>query len=229
MSATNEPNTTTNQHYTRQSSVRTGSDQGGNWCRWDSDETKTLTIKSKSANQRRVHWIGGNSSDCTGPQCSFCLAGDKAKVRWCIDVDSASGPQIWEMANLTFASLEEIAEMMGFLQNLTVRVKRSGIGKNTRYTIVPAATQTKPAAAPDEALTLRSEIMTLCAANGIDARAELKVFMSGDDPALAMAPPLVQLKSFLAHIRLMIGTPAKTEEPTPITGSAIYSMFAPEK
>lgn len=229
MNASNGKPADTTQHYTRQSSIRTGSDQGGNWIKWDDQELKTLTIKSKSANQRRVHWIGGNSNDCTGPQCAFCLAGDKPKTRWCLDVDSEAGPQIWELANLTFVALEEVAEMMGYLQGLVVRVKRSGTGKNTRYTIVPSAEATKPAAAPDEPSVILATIRNLCAANGIDPQAELKVFFTNCDPALLKSPQLTQLNAYLAHIRLMIGNPKASDEPTPIAGSDIYSMFASEK
>ena len=229
MTPQNDQPRTTTETYTRQAAAVAPGAGTGSFLKWADQEIITLTVTNPKATSHPIHWIPTGSVDCTGNLCPLCMSGNKLKTRWLLEVDAGAGIQTWDMAPQTFSALEEIAVMVGHLKGLTIRVKRAGAGKNTRYTIVPAGPQTKPVPPTDEALTIRSAILNLCGANGIDPQAELKVFMSAADPTLAKAPPLDQLKAYLAHIQLMTGSQKPKEEPTPITGSAVYSMFAPEK
>jgi len=229
MTPQNDQPRTTTETYTRQAAAVAPGAGTGSFLKWADQQTITLTITNAKANPRSIHWIPTGSVDCTGNVCPLCMSGNKPKTRWLLEVDAGAGIQTWDMAPQTFSALEEIAIMVGHLKDLTVLVKRTGSGKNTHYTIVPAGPQAKPVPPTDEALTIRSAILNLCGANGIDPQAELKAFMSGADPELAKAPPLDQLKAYLAHIQLMVGAQKPKDEPTPITGASVYSLFAPEK
>lgn len=98
---------------------------------------KTVQILSKEPTRRDVHWVQGQSKDCTGPECTYCKTGSKPAARWSVDVDTDEGQLVWEMSNAVLNVVEDIAELEGALEYLTLRVKRTGSGTSTRYTVIP--------------------------------------------------------------------------------------------
>ena len=119
----------------------------GNWIHFDDGETKEFSVLSGNPRPHQVHWIGGQGADCTGPGCSICAMGTRPSMRWSVDVIYQAERRTWEMANLTWETLSTIASTMGGLAGLRLKVVRTGLGRNTRYTIVPLGRGAIPALA----------------------------------------------------------------------------------
>lgn len=196
-----------------------------NWCKWTDGETKTLRILSRSPTRADRHWVGQRSQDCTGPQCALCNAGVPKSTRWHIQVEGPDGQQTWDMANLTFSALEDVAEMVGTLHNLTVQVKRHGTGRQTRYSIVPTEARPAPTEAPTDFTKLVDEIKRLCALAGMDTKQELKLFLSEVEPDLARAPADKQMRAFYEYIKEETKDTQPVDEPQPEEPADISSYF----
>jgi acyl transferase domain-containing protein len=110
---------------------------GGEYLKWKDGESKELVVLSEYPFQRRRHWVNNQSQDCAGEDCQFCKAGVRVNLRWTVQVKVGEEELSWDMSNAVCNQLETVAEALGALQNLRVRVIRKGTGTGTRYTIIP--------------------------------------------------------------------------------------------
>jgi len=146
-------------------------------------------------------------------------------TRWLIDVEGSDGEQTWDMANMTCAALEDIAEMVGFLKDLRVQVKRSGTNRQTRYSIIAVGTQTPPPEEPIDFSQLVDEIKRLCALAGMDSKQEIKLFLTEVEPDLKTKPADVQFRAFYEYIDKETKDLQKPDEPQPEEPTDISSYF----
>lgn len=115
---------------------------GGEYLRLADGDDVTLTVLSEYPLERRRHWVNNQSQDCTGEGCLLCATGIKTSLRWTVQVQARDGEKVWELSNAVCNQLETIAQALGALQNLRVRVIRQGTGKRTRYTLLPITPMT---------------------------------------------------------------------------------------
>lgn len=188
--------------YKRQSSA-----QRGDFLSFSDGQTRDVQIMSASATSRKVHWVGGKTVGCTGPQCANCLAGDDASERWTLETICEGKSLQWSMANLTFALLEDIAEMVGHLYRLWVKVKRTGTGRNTRYTIIPLAQPPEEEKARDVDAQVQYCQETLKAL-GKNPKQELEDFLADAPSHIVNGSPQQQLDAFTEYVDSL-------EEPVP--------------
>ncbi len=105
--------------------------------KWDDGEIKELVILNDQPITYTLHWISGQPEPCKGPGCGACQMGIRPSRRYVVWVQTGNDQLLWEMAMLTWRDLATIAEMQGALRGLHLRVKRTGTGRDTRYTLVP--------------------------------------------------------------------------------------------
>ena len=180
---------------------RRSSHAEGTFLKWEAGETKTLRVLSKEATSKQVHWVGGKSLDCPGDDCPYCKAEDTPKVRWSLDVEVDGAQTVWEMSNQVFANLEDIAEMVGFLTDLTVMVKRVGTGMNTTYALVPMVGVQPSVVALNTEAGIAKEIKRLCVILEVDPKEQLARFLTVTSPDHAKQPVADQLKGLLAWLQ----------------------------
>jgi len=110
------------------------------------------------------------------------------------------------MANMTFATLENIAEMVGHLDGLTLRVRRDGSGKNTRYTMVPSTIPLASESPTDQPGEIAARIRQLCDKHSIEPKKELAAFLDNEDPSVRASSALDQLLAFEQHLLMLTAT-----------------------
>jgi len=128
------------------------------------------------------------------------------------------------MANLTFAALEDIAQMVGHLYRLWVRVKRTGTGRQTRYTIIPLAQPPEQEVARDAAAQAEY-IKTTLEALGKDPKETLAEFLAQAPSHIVHGSPHQQLDAFLEYVDGLeepIPSEAEAEEESAPTSAASY-------
>jgi len=193
--------TGTNDGYKRQTSEDAASATGGDYLKWQPGEKKDLVILSPHGKQRLIHWNGKQSSDCTGPGCPLCAAGNKTKTRWLVNTSGKDGEKQWEMANSTFGALEDVAEILGFLKGMSITVVRKGSGTDTHYTIVPLDSQVHEQPAATASDDLGKKIKALCAENSTNPAEEARRWLALVDPELRAGNSLLQLEAFYVWLQ----------------------------
>lgn len=196
----------------------------GAFLKFKDGNTFDLTILGDQATQKKTHWVGSRSILCGGEGCVFCKAGDQPSLRWQLDVDGPNGIQVWEVANPTFAVVEDVAESVGFLNGLRLRVKRNGTGTDTRYLVLPLDEQPGAPADNDDPETMAAEIKRLCETIHRDPKDELVTFVTQISPAHHDLPAADQLHGLLTWLRQRARAD-EIEQPTeaaPSEGAASY-------
>jgi len=183
-----------------------------NWVKWQEGESIDLTIITPQATGFAIHWANNQSQRCTGPNCPFCAAGGQAKQRWSAKVKIGEATKTWEMANLTYQSLYAIADAYGGMMGLNVRVKRTGLGRATRYTIVPL-TPMPENPAKRESQAMIGYARELCEAHAIQPKDEFKRFLTDEHPEVRSQPQRRQLQLFIEWLETEYPDVALGEEP----------------
>ena len=187
----------------------------GNFLSWTAGESKDLVILSEKGTESRVHWISGESSDCKGEGCPQCAQGFRPSIRWTVDARHEGEETSWEMSNTTFFGVEDVAEMVGHLEDLRLRVTRHGTGMKTRYSVLPITEEEKAPKKETTADEYASEIKRLCALANMDPKQELKLFLTEVSPQLAEAPPTIQMRAFYDYINAETKNLQQPDEPPP--------------
>ena len=187
----------------------------GNFLSWDAGESKDLVILSKHGIESYTHWVAGESRDCIGEGCSLCAEGLKRTIRWAILVECEGEELPWKMSNTTFFGVEDVAEMVGHLKDLRLRVTRHGTGVKTRYSVLPIAATDTTSDDEIEAQKLAQEIREMCSIGGLDPGQELKLFLSEIAPKLADKPQIMQMRGFFAYIDNKTEDMREPDEPQP--------------
>lgn len=107
------------------------------WLRWEAGEKKEVLIQSDKPTKRLVHWTGELYEECEGRDCIWCDKHVKRVARYAVEALAEDDVWTWEMASLVWKALEDVAEEYGGLRGLRAKVKRTGEGRKTRYTIIP--------------------------------------------------------------------------------------------
>ena len=179
-----------------------------NFVKLEAGEVMDLTCLSAEPVKEVTHWIGGRSRGCTGPQCPFCLAGDRPRTRWTVEVETPEGKRTWDLSNTTMIALEDVATQVGTLQGLRVRVTRQGTGYSTSYLIAPLGDPVAVAPQqPDDVAAMTGYIKTLCANVGLNPRDEVVAFLQAH-PDLQDAGATAQLNAFIDHLEALTATDA---------------------
>ena len=187
----------------------------GVFLKWEPGESKDLVILSETGTEEDMHWVEGESKDCTGAGCALCEAGVRRTKRWEI-LARCQGEEVpWAMSNTTMYGVEDVAEMAGHLKDLRLRVTRHGTGRKTRYSVLPLIGQESSPSVEAEEQTLAQEIRDMCAGANLDPKQELALFLSEEAPELRNAPQLSQMRGFYAYIADKTGTEQDEDEPPP--------------
>ena len=198
---------------------------GGNFLKWSDGETKELIVLSTEPVVRKIHWTQNHSADCTGATCALCAAGDKPKLRWTVHVEDLNGEHDWDIANQTCSDLETMAEMTGHLVGLVLRVKRTGAGRLTRYTLMPVQAPTSTAAAPVDYAAAKEEIVRICKASNVDPKAQYTRFVTEVRPDLVKADGIAILPAMLTWIRATLGAALAAAPAKELAGTSENIIF----
>jgi len=187
----------------------------GTFLSWDAGESKDLVILSEKGAESATHWIDGEAKECKGQGCVLCAEGSKRALRWTVQTKCEGEELPWEMSNTTFFGVEDVAEMVGHLQGLRLRVTRHGTGMKTRYSVLPITGEEK---APEEKRNLAwfaGEIKRLCALANMDPKQELKLFLSEVASDLVNADQVTQMQAFYKYIDQETKDLQQPDEPPP--------------
>jgi len=187
----------------------------GNFLSWDVGEAKDLVVLSEKGTKTELHWIGGESKECSGAGCVYCSSSVKKTLRWSV-LALCDGEELpWEMSNTTFFGVEDVATMVGGLKDLRLRVTRYGTGLKTRYSVLPITGEAAEASTEQEEQKLAQEIREFCSIAGLDPGQELKLFLSEVAPSLAIAKQITQMRAFFAYIDKKTEDMREPDEPPP--------------
>ncbi len=187
----------------------------GNFLSWDAGESKDLVILSEKGDKKGVHWVAGESKECKGEGCALCQEGLTRTLRWTV-LTKCEGEELpWEMSNTTFFGVEDVAEMVGSLKDLRLRVTRHGTGMKTRYSVLPITGEEKAPETTDEMDILARDIRALCKLANMDPKQELKLFLSEIAPDLADKPQIAQMRAFYWYIDKETIDLQEVDEPQP--------------
>jgi len=125
-----------------------GASRDTDYLTWEDGETKSLVILSDQPQYHAMHWVSGKPEPCTGANCVWCGSGIRVSQRYTVRVEIGGVQKLWEMAGLTWKDLAEKAIMAEQLRGLKMRVKRSGLKRNTRY-VTFVETKIDPDELPD--------------------------------------------------------------------------------
>ncbi len=172
----------------------------GNFLSWDAGESKDLVILSEKGDKKEVHWVAGESKECTGIGCPLCAMQTRKVLRWTILTRYEGEELPWEMSNTTFFGVEDVAEMVSGLKDLHLRVTRYGSGLKTRYSVLPITGEEER---PKKEWSLEwgvAEIKRLCALANMDPKQELELFLTEIEPGAAKYTPFERMHAFYAYI-----------------------------
>jgi len=187
----------------------------GNFLSWDAGESKDLVILSEKGTESATHWIEGEAKECKGEGCALCAEGSRRALRWTVLTECEGEELPWEMSNTTFFGVEDVAEMVGHLEDLRLRVTRHGTGMKTRYSVLPITEEAPRTNEELEAQRLAQEIREMCSIGGLDPGQELKLFLSEIAPKLADKPQIMQMRGFFAYIDNKTEDMREPDEPPP--------------
>lgn len=83
---------------------------------------------------------------CVGEGCPACAAGNKPKYKAFLPVlanGETSSPKIYAFGISVERQLETLAEEIGEIQGLVLKIRRSGSGFNTRYNVISTGKKVK--------------------------------------------------------------------------------------
>lgn len=83
---------------------------------------------------------------CIGAGCPACAAGNKPKYKAFLPVlanGDATTPKIYAFGISVERQLETVAEEVGGIQGLVLKIRRTGSGFSTRYSVVPTGKKVK--------------------------------------------------------------------------------------
>ena len=187
----------------------------GNFLSWDAGESKDLVVLSEYGSETGLHWIDGESVACQGPDCADCAEGVKRSIRWTVQTRCEGEEIPWEMSNEVFFGVEDVAEMVGGLKDLRLRVTRHGTGLKTRYSVLPITAQEQAAETEENPAWYAEKVKRLCKLADLNVKQELKLFLTEIEPGLVNAAPLVQMKAFFYYIDKETKEFQKSDEPPP--------------
>lgn len=192
------------------------------WLRWDAGDKKEVLIQSDKPVKKLVHWGGEAYEECERPDCPWCDDEVKRISRYAVEVLTEDEVWTWEMAKMVYNQVKEIAEEYGGLRGLHLKVKRTGEGRKTRYTIIPLGQRDMPAGEItmwdrkaiardlDGAVAFVKELSASLEMTGKEAREK---FEAGDGQQLAEATPIEFLSALIKWLVLQCDeAQAETDE-----------------
>lgn len=187
----------------------------GNFLSWDAGEPKDLVILSEKGTKTEQHWVEGKAFECSGASCVYCTSGVRKTLRWSV-LTLCEGEELpWEMSNTTFFGVEDVAAMVGHLKDLRLRVTRHGTGMKTRYSVLPITGEEETAEIERTTAWYAKEVKRLCTLAKMDAKQELKLFLSEVEPDLAKLPAISQMRAFYVYINETTEDFQAPDEPPP--------------
>lgn len=129
--------------------VSSASAGGASFVKIDADSSVDLIILADTSdmlsfNQHAFWRDEGNSPifPCIGKGCPGCAQGDKAKFKAVLPVLYVGGekePVIWTFGITVARMLQDTEDALGSLAGQSIRVKRTGSGLKTRYSVTSLA------------------------------------------------------------------------------------------
>lgn len=176
------------------------------WLRWEAGEKKEVLIQSDKPVKKLVHWTGEMYEECEGKDCIWCDRSIKRVARYAVEALAEDDVWTWEMAGLVWGQLKDVCEEYGGLRGLRVKVKRTGEGRKTRYTIIPLGRL--PPAEGEDTLLDRAAIARdpkgaavyvkgLAASLEITAKEAMEQFLAADGQDLTEANSLDKLAGLI--------------------------------
>ena len=102
----------------------------------------TFHILSQTPEKSVIHWKDRKKSVCLGKACEFCLDGDRPKQRWTCSVWDRKDQKVkkFEFGSMIASQLKSIAELLAesqqTIQNVDIRIKTTGSGLETEYSVL---------------------------------------------------------------------------------------------
>jgi len=187
----------------------------GNFLSWDAGESKDLVILSEKGTKTERHWVEGKAQECSGAGCLYCSTGVKKTLRWTV-LTKCEGEELpWETSNTTFFGVEDVAEMVGGLKDLRLRVTRHGTGMKTRYSVLPITGEEKAAEDRPSIDWYAAEIKRLCALANMNPEQELRLFRTEIEPEVVSMTPWAQMHAFHNYIDQETKDLQAPDEPPP--------------
>lgn len=187
----------------------------GNFLSWDAGESKDLVILSEEGTKTERHWVEGKAQECSGAGCLYCSTGVKKTLRWTV-LTRCEGEELpWETSNTTFFGVEDVAEMVGGLKDLRLRVTRHGTGMKTRYSVLPITGEEKAPAERRDFTWYTDEIKRLCKLANMNPKQELKLFLAEVKPVAINYTRIDQMRAFYDYINEETQDFQKPDEPPP--------------
>lgn len=121
-----------------------GEGNGGNWLKLEAGKPVDVTILVEKEDiitcEQSAIWLDDGNSPVwvfTGPDDPSIELDIERRYRAYLPVLMADGSKkVWGMGKMAHTQLLEIADAVGELKGLNVRLKRTGAGLNTRYNVI---------------------------------------------------------------------------------------------
>ena len=105
-------------------------------------EAVAFHILSESPSKAVVHWVNRQRTVCSGKDCEVCAEGNKPKQRWTCDVWDRKEKRVkkFEFGASIAGQIRSIAEMLAenqqTVRDVDIRVKTTGSGLETEYSVL---------------------------------------------------------------------------------------------
>lgn len=115
---------------------------GSDYIKLTAGSVVTFHILSHTPEKKIIHWVDKKKAVCSGKDCEMCLNGDKPKQRWTCDVWDRKDLKVkkLEFGSMIAGQLKAIAEMLAESQQdihqVDVRIKTTGSGLETDYSVL---------------------------------------------------------------------------------------------
>lgn len=106
------------------------------------DQEEVTGVFRGSIHTFRQHWTQTRSVDCTGVECPLCKANPdkypafKFRVNFVTSKDGQWISKLFEGSGSLYDQLVNLDKKLG-LDKTAVDIARSGVGKNTKYNVIP--------------------------------------------------------------------------------------------
>lgn len=115
---------------------------GSDYIKLTAGSVVTFHILSETPDKKIIHWSDKKKVSCLGKECDLCANGDRPKQRWTADVWDRKDQKVkkLEFGSMIAGQLKAIAEMLAESQqtihSVDIRIKTTGSGLETDYSVL---------------------------------------------------------------------------------------------
>lgn len=115
---------------------------GSDYLKLTSGSVVSFHILSQTPDKAVIHWQERKKITCPRVSCDLCESGDRPKVRWTADVWDRKDKKVkkFEFGTMIATQLKAIAELLAessqTIHDVDIRVKTTGAGLETEYSVL---------------------------------------------------------------------------------------------